>query len=114
LTSAPIRLAGRPVFPMAASSNKIPLTLAPVLPLASGSIKLASPHLVPPVTKVDFAANPNHYRTNGNGKVRKAKPQPGPRADQSPRLSLNIQCDALQEQDAGMEWRLSDPPDIRS
>jgi hypothetical protein len=61
-------LAGRPVFPLAASSNKIPLTLAPLLPLASGSIKPATPQLVLPVTKVDFAANPNHYRTNGNGK----------------------------------------------
>jgi hypothetical protein len=53
-----IGLAGRPVFPMAASSNKIPLTLAPLLPLASGSIKPATPQLVLPVTKVDFAANP--------------------------------------------------------
>jgi hypothetical protein len=68
LNFRPIRLAGRPVFPMASSSNKIPMTLAPVQPLASGSIKPASPQLVPPGTKVDFAANPNHYRTNGNGK----------------------------------------------
>jgi hypothetical protein len=77
--------------------------------LAVGSGDLSVPSLVARPAQLDFAANPNHYRINGNGKVKKAKPRQGPRVDLSPRLelSLNVQCDVVQEEDAEIEWWIS-------
>jgi hypothetical protein len=77
--------------------------------LALGSIDVPAPRLCARPVKLDFAANPNHYHANGNGKVRKAKPRQIPRVDLSPRLELrlDVQCDAVQEPDAELEWWLS-------
>jgi len=76
--------------------------------LAVGSGDLPVPSLNTRPAKPDFAANPNHYRVNGNGKVKKAKPRQGPRVDLSPRreLRLDVQCDAAQEPDVEMDWWL--------
>jgi len=59
--------------------------------------------------KLDFAANPNHYHASGKGKLGQAKPPLGLRVDLSPRLELrlSVQCDAVQEQGAEMDWWLS-------
>jgi hypothetical protein len=59
--------------------------------------------------KLDFAAKPKHHPVSGSGKAKKAKPSPGPRMSLSPRLelSLEVQCDVVQEKDAEMEWWLS-------
>jgi hypothetical protein len=74
--------------------------------LAVGSVDF--PALAGGITpvKLDFASNPNHYRAVGNGKVKKIKPRrvsPGDLAPR-PKLSLNVQCDVAEEQDAEMEW----------
>ncbi len=92
-----------------AVSLKIPLPPAPLMSLAPGSVDVAASAVVPKPVKLDFAANPNHYRVNGNGKAKKSKPRQVPRVDLSPRLelSLSVQCEAAQEQDAEMEWWLS-------
>ena len=59
--------------------------------------------------KLDFAARPKHHPVSGSEKVRKAKPSQGPRISLSPRLelSLEVQCDVVQEKDSEIEWWLS-------
>jgi len=58
--------------------------------------------------QLDFAANPNHYRANSNGKIKTPKLIKNPRIDQSPKLelSLTVQCGTVQEKDDGVEWWL--------
>ena len=52
---------------------------------------------------LDFAANPDHYRVSGNGKIKTPKPSKNPRMDQSPRLKLllNVQCEVIPTRLAG-------------
>jgi hypothetical protein len=92
-----------------AVATKTALSPAPSPSVATGVPDLPVPRLNPEPVKLDFAANPTHYPVYGNVKVKKAKPRQSPRVDLSPRLelSLNVQCDAAQEQDAEGEWWLS-------
>ena len=48
--------------------------------------------------KLDFAANPNHYRVNGSGRVEKAKPRSAGGINLSPRvvLGLSLKCETTQ------------------
>jgi hypothetical protein len=65
--------------------SRVPAPLRPALEI------VATP------AKLDFAANPNHYRTNG--KVAKLKPRQRARgADLSPRLllKLSLECETSQ------------------
>ena len=77
--------------------------------LAMGCVGPPAKAAIAKQVKLDFAANPNHDHANGKGKLRKAKPPLGPRVDLSPRLELrlSVQCDAVQEQGAEMDWWLS-------
>ena len=81
------------------------------MPLAGGSGDLSIPSLATRPAKLDFAANPNHYPVNDNGKRKgkKLKPWQGPRVDRSARLELrlSVRCDVIQEADAEIEWWLS-------
>jgi hypothetical protein len=93
---------------MTASSRTAPYPDS-LTSLALGSNDLPVPSFAPKTVMLDFAANPNHYRVSGNGKVKKSKPAQDPRLDRSPRLqlSLTVQCGTVQEKDDGVEWWLS-------
>ncbi len=84
---------------------KIPRLPASLMSIATGGVDFPAAAVVSKNIKLDFAANPNRYHTNGNGKVKKAKPLQGPRIDLTPRLELglNVQCDVVQEQDSEMD-----------
>jgi hypothetical protein len=73
---------------------------------------MAVPPNIPPLhaplrSLADIA--PRQSSPSRKRKTLKPKPLPGPRVDLSPRLelSLNVQCDALPEHDAEVEWWLS-------
>jgi hypothetical protein len=76
---------------------------APTPSPAEAKVDLPAAPPVPEPVNLDFAANPNHYRAKVHGKVEKAKPRQGPQVDSPPRLELNVQCDAAQEQDSDKE-----------
>jgi hypothetical protein len=82
-----------------AVSAKIPL-----LPVVVHDIALPRLSLVPKPLRLDFAANPNHHRGNGKATESKLKKR-AHGVDLSPRLelSLDVQCDAVQEPDPEME-----------
>jgi hypothetical protein len=54
----------------------------------------------PEPAKLDFAANPNHYRAKAPGKPKKVKPRVDARADRSPRLELELEVQFDETQDA--------------
>jgi hypothetical protein len=88
-----------------ARSPKLPLRLGPLMSLAMGSVDPHTPAVVTKPVKLDFAANPNHYRANGKGKIGKAKPPQGPRVNLSPRLELglSVECDTNRGHDPEFE-----------
>ncbi|HYK50542.1 MAG TPA: hypothetical protein VEU94_12510 [Terriglobales bacterium] len=89
-------------------SPKIARYPAPAPSVAKAELDVPARLVLRPV-KLDFAARPKHHPMNGSGKIKKAKPSQGPRISLSPRLelSLEVQCDVVQEKDAEMEWWLS-------
>jgi hypothetical protein len=67
-----------------------------------GSIAVSTSQKIPRTAKLDFAANPNHYRTNG---LKKAKLRGARGMDLSPRLvlGLSLECETNQILDPDFE-----------
>jgi hypothetical protein len=88
---------------MAASPKVLPLDAHGVSRPAS--TVLPSPETNAKRAKLDFAANPNHYRATGRGKVAKAKPRRARGIDLSPRLvlGLSLECETIQILDPDFE-----------
>jgi hypothetical protein len=79
--------------------------------LSVASVCFPASGIVPPPAKLDFAPNPNHYRTNANKTMKKAKSSKHPRLDLSPRLelSLDIVCDTAEEQNRDIQLSVMRP-----
>ena len=86
-----------------AVSPKIPLPPVALISLSLGSVGFPAPGIAP--AKLDFAANPNHYRINAKRTIKKVKSPKDQGLDLSPRLelSLNIGCDTAEEQSAEIQ-----------
>lgn len=92
-----------------AVSPKIPLPPVTLMSLSMASIGFPTPGVAP--AKLDFVANPNHCRIKSadKGAVKTAGPPEGQRVDMSPQveLRLEVQCQAVDEQDVEVERWLS-------
>jgi hypothetical protein len=84
-----------------ASSPKISRLDTSCVP-GPGSVALSASKNIPRTAKLDFAANPNHYRTNG---LKKAKLSGARGMDLSPRLvlGLSLECETNQILDPDFE-----------
>lgn len=87
-----------PVFP------KVPHPNAPGASVAGGN-GLRPTKIIARPAKLDFAANPNHYRVNGGGRVEKTKPSSARGTNLSPRLvlGLSLKCETTQVLDPEYE-----------